>query len=88
MSLEDDLHALAKHPKPRLSPFFAARVTAHVGRASARLAPRIASAYWIALTVIGGPLLLTSWQRFAVVAGVVMLLRLAAALTPEGTSPR
>lgn len=47
----DDLRRLFPEP-PRLSPFFAARVTANLPRNEPRPAPRWLWAYWAALVVL------------------------------------
>ncbi|HEX5217363.1 MAG TPA: hypothetical protein VFV98_18005 [Vicinamibacterales bacterium] len=83
MSLERQLRALAKLPRPQIRPFWSARVTA---RAAATTSQRSSIArgealYWMALTVLIGPLLLTSWQRVVFLILVLLAVRVVAALS-------
>lgn len=71
MTVDDLLRTLAAIPRPRLSPFFASRATAHATAAAPppRRAPRVMWVYWLALAFVSGPLLLTSWIGLAAVIG-------------------
>jgi hypothetical protein len=42
--------------------------------------------YWTALATVGGPLLLTSWERLAAVALLAVTLRVIVALTARPTT--
>jgi hypothetical protein len=42
--------------------------------------------YWTALAAVGGPLLLTSWERLAAVAFGAVVLRAVVALTARPTT--
>jgi hypothetical protein len=83
MSLEKQLRSLARLPKPAIGPFWAARVTADATATTPRSVPvsRGEAIYWIALAVIAGPLLLTSWQRVACLVLVLVSVRAVAGLT-------
>jgi hypothetical protein len=83
MNLDHALRSLARLPRPQVSPFWSARVAARATeiRAPHRV-PGAMRLYWLALTIVGGPLLLTSWQRVALVAAVTVALRLVVVLTP------
>ena len=61
-------------PRPTLSPFFAARVSAHAGERRRRT-PRILYAYWGVLIFVAGPMLAQHWW------GIVVAVVAAAAAT-------
>jgi len=82
MNADELLTSLRSLPRPRLSPFFAARVaqqTATTPRAASRI-PLALRAYWLLLAFFAGVVLLQSW------IGVVLIIAGAgaAALTPAG----
>ena len=84
MAIDTWLGRLARIPRPQLRPFWSARVTAHAtasGTRRAARAPRLMWLYWILLTAIGGPFLLTSWERLAAVAAGALVLRAIVVLT-------
>ena len=82
MTVDTLLRALARIPRPRVSPFWSARVTARATRSQpAGRAPRVMWLYWTALAAIGGPFLLTSWERLAAVAVGAAAVRAVIALT-------
>ena len=82
MTIDSWLQRLSRIPRPELRPFWSARVTAHVTatRPAAR-ASRVMWLYWISVTAIGGPFLLTSWERLAAVAATALALRAVVLLT-------
>jgi hypothetical protein len=88
MTVETLLRSLSRIPRPQVPPFWAARVTARATEARrAPATPRVMWLYWIALASIGGPLLLTSWERLAAVAAGALALRavvLVTARVPTG----
>jgi hypothetical protein len=77
MTVDTVLRSLARIPRPQLPPFWPARVTARA-TAAHRVArtPRAMWWYWTALLAIGGPFLLTSWERLAAVAAGAVAVRL------------
>jgi hypothetical protein len=86
MTVDTLLRGLARIPRPHVSPFWSARVTARATAGATRLQPvarasRVMWLYWTALAAVGGPLLLTSWQRLAFVAFGAVALRAVIALT-------
>ena len=82
MTVDTLLRSLARIPRPQLPPFWAARVTAHVtGTRSPAATPRVMWLYWTVLAAIGGPFLLTSWERLAAVAASVLALRAVVLVT-------
>jgi hypothetical protein len=82
MTVDTLLRSLARMPRPQLPPFWSARVTARATEAQpAPRLPRVMWLYWTALAAIGGPLLLTSWERLAAVAFGAVALRAVVALT-------
>ena len=82
MTVDSLLRSLARIPRPKVPPFWATRATARATEAqpAARL-PRLMWLYWTALAAIGGPLLLTSWERLAAVAFGAVAVRAVVALT-------
>ena len=71
--MNDLLHALARIPRPRLSPFFSARAAARAAATHPhrrRRAPLLLWAYWLAVAFAAGATLLTSWGGFAVIVGL------------------
>ena len=82
MTIDTLLRALARIPRPHVSPFWSARVTARATQSQpwARTS-RVMWLYWTALAAVGGPLLLTSWERLAAVAFGAVALRAVVALT-------
>ena len=89
MTIDTLLRGLARIPRPHVSPFWPARVTARAtqSRPAAR-APRMMWLYWTALAAIGGPFLLTSWERLAAVAAGAVALRAVIALTARMPAQR
>ena len=89
MSLERQLRSLAKLPRPDVRPFWAARVTAEAAATTPKSVSvaRGEAIYWIALAVIAGPLLLTSWQRVVCLVLVLVSVRCIAALTVSTSRP-
>ena len=82
MTVDTLLRSLARIPRPQVPPFWAARVAAHVTeRRSPAATPRLMWLYWTGLAAVGGPLLLTSWERLAAVAAVALAVRAVVALT-------
>ena len=81
------LRSLARIPRPQLPPFWSARVTARATepQRTARM-PRVMWLYWTALATVGGPLLLTSWERLVAVAFGAVALRTVVALTARPTT--
>jgi len=87
MKIDDALRSLSRWPRTEAPPFWPGRVTARVTAAGRRRrVPLVMWIYWTALAVIGGPLLLTSWQRLAGVTAIAGLLWLAVTLTPRHSS--
>ncbi len=77
MTVETLLRSLARVPRPELPPFWAERVAARAaGSRPAGRMPRVMWLYWTTLAAVGGPLLLTSWERLAAVAAGVAMVRL------------
>ena len=97
MNAEDPLRALAALPRPRLSPFFPARVTARATSepvATPRAASRLMRLYWLVLLVVVGSVLGRTWIGLAplALAGVLLVfplgtVRLLLALV-AGAAPR
>ena len=82
MTVDTLLRALARIPRPHVSPFWPARVTARATRSQpAARAARVMWLYWTALAAVGGPFLLTSWERLAAVAAGAVAVRAVIALT-------
>ena len=76
MKVETLLRSLAGIPRPQIPPFWAARVAARAAEAGPRRStPRVMWVYWTTLAAVGGPLLLTSWERLAAVAAGVAMVR-------------
>lgn len=64
MNAEDPLRTLAALPRPRLSPFFPARVTARVTSepgATPRAVSWLMRLYWLVLLVVAGSFLARTW---------------------------
>jgi hypothetical protein len=77
MNAEDPLRALAALPRPRLSPFFSARVTARATSepgATPRAASRLMRLYWLVLLVVAVSVLARTWIGFAALALAGVLL--------------
>lgn len=77
MKSEDPLRALATLPRPRLSPFFAARVAARATSApglTPRAASRLMRLYWLVLLVVAGSVLARTWIGLAamVLSGIAL----------------
>ncbi len=71
MNAEDPIRALAALPRPRLSPFFSARVTARATSlpgAPPRAASRLMRLYWLVLLVVAGSALARTWIGLTVLA--------------------
>ena len=71
-------------PRPSLSPFFAARVSAQA-QSRSRRAPLILYAYWGALIFVAGPMLAQHWWGIVVAivaAGAAMASRAATIARP------
>jgi hypothetical protein len=85
MNVDELLTSLRSLPQPRLSPFFAARVTQQTSTAPrvATRIPLLLRAYWLLLAFFAGVVLLQSW------IGVVLIIVAAgaAALIPAGALP-
>ena len=82
MNADQFLASLRSLPRPKLSPFFAARVVSECGtthRPPVRT-PLVLRAYWLVLAFFAGVVLLQSW------IGVAMIIAATAvvALTPAG----
>ena len=89
MTVDALLRSLARIPRPEVPPFWAARVTARATAPRARAAtPRVMWLYWTALAAIGGPLLLTSWERLAAVAVGAIAVRGVVLLTADRNGGR
>lgn len=76
MKAEDPLRALAALPRPRLSPFFPARVTARATSpgTAPRAASRLMRIYWLVLLVVAGSALARTWIGLAALALAGVLL--------------
>jgi hypothetical protein len=84
MKIDDALRLLSRFPRREVPPFWPDRVTARATTPRLRRpAPLVMWIYWIVLAAIGGPLVLTSWQRLAGVTVVAGLLWLAVIATPR-----
>lgn len=66
MTLDDVLGALRNIPRPRLSPFFAPRVTA-LATGKTRRSPLVMKLYWLAVAFAAAPLT-GSWLGVAAIA--------------------
>ena len=62
------LEWLRSIPRPQLTPFFAARVSARAGE-SRRRAPALLYAYWAAVIFVAAPMLAQHW--WGIVIGIV-----------------
>jgi hypothetical protein len=82
MTVDRLLRSLARIPRPQVAPFWAARMTARAAEPRPRTATsRLMWVYWTTLAVIGGPLLLTSWERLAAVAAGAAMVKLLRVVT-------
>ena len=82
MTVDTLLRALARIPRPHVPPFWSARVTARATQSEPGVrASRVMWLYWTTLAAIGGPFLLTSWERLAGVAAGAVAVRTVIALT-------
>jgi hypothetical protein len=82
MTVDTVLRSLARIPRRQLPPFWPARVTARAtDRPPRARAPRVMWIYWTAVVVIGGPFLLTSWERLAAIAAGAAAIRAVIGLT-------
>jgi hypothetical protein len=89
MTVDVLLQRLARVPRPELSPFWPARVTARAtAKPRAARAGSLMWAYWAALLAVGGPFLLTSWERMALVVAIAMAVRTVVMLTAGTTRGR
>lgn len=83
MNAEDPLRTLAALPRPRLSPFFPARVAARVTSepgATPRAASRLMRLYWLVLLLVAGSFLARTWIGLVALAltGVLLAFPLGA----------
>lgn len=87
MTVDRLLRSLARIPRPEVAPFWAARLTARATavKGAARTS-RVMWLYWTALAAVGGPFLLTSWERVALVAAGSLAVRAVIATTARTPS--
>lgn len=86
MSVEEFLTSLRSLPRPRLSPFFAARVTQQTSttpRITTRT-PLALRAYWLLLAFFAGGVLLQSWIGVVL---VIVAAGIAALIPADGLPP-
>ena len=81
------LRNLARIPRPHVSPFWSTRVAARAAHIRpAPRTPRLVWVYWTTVAAIGGPFLLTSWDRVALVAATGLAVRAVVAMTARTPS--
>lgn len=85
MNADDLLLALARLPRPKLPPSFAARTTTRATEAGRQArVPAIMIVYWLALAFVAGPYLMTSWLGIAVVIALAGIAAFPSVLLPTG----